>query len=86
MLRAEADTKGLLHFAAEFLSSPFFFLWCISQFSEKHPTCKTFSSPGSNVKLETSVASALSPFWRLLKEAEEWDDGPEKIVPLSICV
>ena len=26
MLRAEADTKGLLHFVAEFLSSPFFFL------------------------------------------------------------
>lgn len=25
VLRAEADTKGLLHFAAEFLSSPFFF-------------------------------------------------------------
>ena len=27
MLRAEADTKGLLHFAAEFLSSPFFFFF-----------------------------------------------------------
>lgn len=44
----------------------------------------TFNSPGSNVKLEASVASGHSPFWRLLKEAEE--RGPGKTVPLSICM
>lgn len=36
-------------------------------------------------KLEAYVASALS-FLRLLKEAEEWDDGPAKIVPQYLCV
>ena len=68
-----------------FISSAYSFL-ALTTYSMIFFESSTFSSPGSNVKLETSVASALSPFWRLLKEAEEWDDGPEKIVPLSICV
>lgn len=68
-----------------FISSAYSFL-ALTTYSMIFFESPTFSSPGSNVKLETSVASALSPFWRLLKEAEEWDDGPEKIVPLSICV
>lgn len=68
-----------------FISSAYSFL-ALTTYSMIFFESPTFSSPGGNVKLETSVASALSPFWRLLKEAEEWDDGPEKIVPLSICV
>ena len=68
-----------------FISSAYSFL-ALTTYNMIFFESPTFSSPGSNVKLETSVASALSPFWRLLKEAEEWDDGPEKIVPLSICV
>ena len=68
-----------------FISNAYSFL-ALTTYSMIFFQSPVFNSPGSYVKLEASVASGLSPFRRLLKKAEEWDDGPWKIVPLSICM